>query len=156
MMLGCIRPSTIENQLISLNSKNALRMTSHRRPTALAFMFSTTLAGLIWRLAPLHLPWLLYKYGGSMLWAAALYWLIAAILPNRKPQEIALIAALAAAAVEFSRLVHTPAFDAFRLTLTGKLLLGRFFSLKNIAAYWLAILIITALDLATQQRNSKA
>ena len=130
--------------------------TLRRRLAALALMLATTLAGLIWRMAPLHLPWLLYKYGGSMLWAAALYWLIAAILPNRKPQEIALIAALAAAAVEFSRLVHTPAFDAFRLTLTGKLLLGRFFGLKNIVAYWLAIAIVTALDQTTQRYSPKA
>ena len=130
--------------------------TLRRRLAALALMLATTLAGLIWRMAPLHLPWLLYKYGGSMLWAAALYWLIVAILPGRKPQEIALIAALAAAAVEFSRLIHTPAFDAFRLTLTGKLLLGRFFGLKNIVAYWLAIAIVTALDQTAQRYASKA
>ena len=130
--------------------------TLHRRISTLALTLTATLAGLIWRLAPLHLPWLLYKYGGSMLWAAALYWLIAAILPSHKPHELALLTALAAAAVEFSRLVHTPAFDAFRLTLAGKLLLGRFFSLKNIVAYWLAIAITAALDHATQQRNSKA
>jgi len=124
--------------------------TLHRRPYALALTLALTLAGLIWRLAPLHLPWFLYKYGGSMLWAAALYWLIATILPRLKPHQLALIAALAAAAVEFSRLVHTPAFDAFRLTLAGKLLLGRFFSLRNIAAYWLAIAITAAIDHASQ------
>ena len=130
--------------------------TLHRRLTALALMLAATLAGLIWRLAPLHLLWFLYKYGGSMLWAVAVYWLIAAIFTRARPTYIALIAALAAAAVEFSRLVHTPAFDAFRLTLAGKLLLGRFFSFKNIAAYWLAIVITSALDYATQQHCSKA
>jgi len=133
-----------------------MTLTLHRRLTALALMLATTLAGLLWRLAPLHLPWFLYKYGGSMLWAAALYWLLAAILPGRKPHALALLAALAAAAVEFSRLLHTPAFDAFRLTLAGKLLLGRFFSLKNIAAYWLAIALTATLDHASRRQISKA
>ena len=36
--------------------------------------------------------------------------------------------------------------DAFRLTLPGKILLGRYFSLKNIAAYILAIALIAILD----------
>jgi hypothetical protein len=72
--------------------------------------------------------------------------LIAAILPRRGPLQIALIAAILAAALELSRLYHLPALDAFRLTLPGKLLLGRIFSLRNIAAYWLAILAAALLD----------
>ena len=114
--------------------------------TSIALLLAATAAGLIWRMAPLHLPWFLYKYGGSMLWAVALYWLLAAILPRLTATRIALIAAVAAAAVEFSRLWHTPGFDAFRVTIAGKLLLGRFFSLKNIASYWLAIALTAWLD----------
>jgi hypothetical protein len=121
-------------------------MNTRRSLTALTLMLAATLTGLIWRMAPLHLPWLLYKYGGSMLWAVALYWLFAAILPRLTPTRIALLTAIVAAAVEFSRLWHTPAFDAFRLTLAGKLLLGRVFSLKNIVAYWLAIALTWWLD----------
>jgi hypothetical protein len=114
-------------------------------------MLAATVAGLIWRLAPLHLPWFFYKYGGSMLWAVALYWLIAAILPHFTSARIAVIAAVVAAVVEFSRLWHTPASDAFRLTLAGRLLLGRFFSLKNIAAYWLAVALTAWLDHNTRR-----
>ena len=114
--------------------------------TSIALLLAATAAGLVWRMAPLHLPWFLYKYGGSMLWAAALYWLIAAILSRLAPIRIAMIAAVASAAVEFSRLWHTPGSDAFRLTLAGKLLLGRVFSFKNIAAYWLAITLTAWLD----------
>ena len=36
--------------------------------------------------------------------------------------------------------------DAFRQTLTGQILLGRFFSLKNIATYILAIALTATLD----------
>jgi hypothetical protein len=122
-----------------------------RSLTALGYLLFATIAGLVWRLAPLHLPFFFYKYGGSMLWAIALYWLIAALLPKARPTTLAIIVAFAAAAIEFSRLYHTPQFDAFRETMTGKLLLGRFFSPKNIAAYWLAIVLIAAFDHATQR-----
>jgi hypothetical protein len=48
---------------------------------------------------------------------------------------MAAIALAIAVSVEFSRLYQTPALDEFRLTLAGKLLLGRVFSLWNIVAY---------------------
>jgi len=140
---------------ISSHRKLSMTRTLHRRLTALAFMLAAILAGLLWRFAPLHLPFFLYKYGGSMLWSVALYFLIEAILPRLSPMPLAVIAALAAAAVEFSRLLHTPAFDAFRLTLAGKLLLGRFFSLKNIAAYWLAICLTAWIESSAKTEPHK-
>ncbi len=99
----------------------------------------TLVAGLVWRLAPLGLPQFLYKYGGSVLWAAMVYWLFAAMLPRLPVSRLAVSACLFAAVVELSRLYHAPALDAFRVTLAGRLLLGRFFSGWNIVAYWLAI-----------------
>jgi hypothetical protein len=55
--------------------------------------------------------------------------------------QIAAIAAAVAVAVamEFSRLVHVSWLDAFRLTTAGAPLLGRIFSLWNLAAYVLGI-----------------
>jgi hypothetical protein len=102
--------------------------------------------GIAWRLAPLHLPPFLYKYGGSVLWAAMVYWLVAAILPRLSPINAGLLAALVATLVECSRLYHTPALDAFRVTLAGKLILGKFFSLRDIAAYLIAIAVSAAID----------
>jgi hypothetical protein len=117
-----------------------------RRLISAALALALIPIGIAWRLAPLHLPPFLYKYGGSVLWAAMLYWLAAALLPRLSPSRVAALAALIATLVECSRLVHAPALDAFRTTLAGKLLLGRFFSLKDILAYWLAILACAALD----------
>jgi hypothetical protein len=97
-------------------------------------------------MAPLHLPPFLYKYGGSMLWAAMVYFIVAALLPSLKPHPLAGLSALIAAVVEFSRLYHTPALDAFRITLAGKLILGKYFALPDIAAYWLAIAIAASID----------
>jgi hypothetical protein len=118
-----------------------------RRPlTALIILLFTIPIGLAVRLLSLGLPWFLYKYLGSVLWAIALYWFLAALLPKLRPQAIATIAILIATLLELSRLVSIAPIDAFRLTFAGKILLGRYFSLKNIAAYLLAIALTATLD----------
>jgi hypothetical protein len=50
-----------------------------------------------------------------------------------------LVAGAFATGVEFFKLYHSPGMDAFRLTLPGMILLGRFFSVRDIVAYWVAI-----------------
>ncbi len=120
--------------------------TSRRRSTYALLLLVTIPLGLAWRMAPLGLSPFWFKYGGSALWAMALYWLIAMCLPRRSVLGLACIAAIVAAVVEFSRLWHVPAVDAFRLTVAGRILLGRYFSLKNIVAYWLAIAVAAMLD----------
>jgi hypothetical protein len=128
-----------------------VRSAGRRRGVCLGIALALIPVGIAWRNAPLHLPPFLYKYGGSVLWAALVYWLIAAILPRTGLATVVTAAGVIAALVEFSRLYRTPALDAFRVTLAGKLILGRIFSPRNIAAYWLAIAVSAALDwLATQ------
>jgi hypothetical protein len=102
--------------------------------------------GLFIRYGPVHLPFFLYKYLGSCLWAAALYWFLATLLPALQPKLLALIASLFAIAVEISRLIPVSAVDAFRLTRAGEVLLGRYFSPKNIAAYLIAISLSALID----------
>ena len=109
-------------------------------------MLVTIVCGLVWRMAPLGLPAVLVKYGGSALWAVMVYWLVAFLLPRKAPHSLGLIAAVVAAAVECFKLYRSPGLDAFRLTLAGKLLLGRVFSLRDIAVYWLAIVVVAVLD----------
>ena len=118
-----------------------------RRSAICALLLITTIPiGLAVRYLPLHLPWFLYKYLGSALWAAALYWFLATLLPKLRPIAVAALAITIATVVELSRLIPIAPIDAFRLTLPGQILLGRYFSLKNIAAYLLAILITATLD----------
>ena len=124
-----------------------VRMTMReRRVTYAVLMLITVVAGLVWRMASLGLPPFWFKYGGSALWAIALYWLIAAWLPRWSAVGLGCLAGVVAAVVEFSRLWHVAVVDAFRLTLAGRLLLGRYFSLMNIAAYWVAIALAALLD----------
>jgi hypothetical protein len=117
-----------------------------RSLTTFALLLLTIPIGLAVRYAPLHLPWFFYKYLGSTLWAAALYWFLATFLPKLRPVAIATLAITIATAIEFSRLIPIAPIDAFRLTLPGQILLGRYFSLKNIVAYILAITLAASLD----------
>jgi Protein of unknown function (DUF2809) len=113
-----------------------------RSLTITALLLGATIgAGLAIRFAHIGLPSGVAKYGGSMLWALMFYWIVSALWPSGRVVPAALFAAGMTAAIEFFKLVHAPVLDAFRLTLPGVLLLGRVFSLWDIAAYWLAITI---------------
>ncbi len=101
---------------------------------------------MAWRLAPLHLPPFAFKYGGSALWAIAVYWTVAIFLPRTSPVRLAFAAAIVAVAVECFKLVRSPSVDYFRETLAGKLLLGRYFTFGAIIAYWLAIAAVAVFD----------
>ncbi|MFK4505637.1 DUF2809 domain-containing protein [Bradyrhizobium daqingense] len=101
---------------------------------------------LRWYGFALGLPAFVVKYGGSLLWATMVFLLVGVLLRRRTRTQIATIAIVIAVIVEFSRLVHTPWLDAFRLMTAGALLLGRIFSLWNLAAYAVGILLGVWLD----------
>lgn len=92
------------------------------------------------------LPFIVVKYGGSLMWAMMVYLLVGAAFPRLPVRNIALFAATIAGAMEFFRLFHTPWLDAFRLTPAGALLLGRVFSPWNLLAYAGGIAGGTALE----------
>jgi hypothetical protein len=96
----------------------------------------------------LGLPAVFVKYGGSVLWGTMVFFLLAMATPGLSRQHIALISAGIAVCVELFRLVHAPWLDAFRLTLAGALLLGRIFSLWNMLAYGVGIVLGMLLDRA--------
>ena len=121
-------------------------MTARPPKHSLALLLVTIAAGLAIRFVPVGLPLFAVKYGGSTLWVLTIYWLVSALLPSWRFLATALLAGVLATAVEFLKLFHTPAFDAFRLTLPGILVLGRFFSVWDIVAYWLAIAVAAVID----------
>ena len=111
----------------------------------------TVTAGLTIRLALLGLPNALTKYGGSLLWALMIYWIVSSIRPRWPLTRSALVSSAIASCVELFKLYHAPPLDAFRLTLPGKLLLGRVFSLSDLAAYAVAIIIGVLADRAIRE-----
>ncbi|ANL27559.1 hypothetical protein AMC90_CH01719 [Rhizobium phaseoli] len=92
------------------------------------------------------LPFVVVKYGGSALWGAMVYLLVALFAARSRPAILAVIALFLAISVELFRLYHTPWLDAFRLTTAGALLLGRVFSLWNVLAYAIGIAAAYAFD----------
>lgn len=91
--------------------------------------------GLLTRWPALNLPAEFAKYAGSAIWGAMVFCVVGAIRPQWPVGWIAGSALLIASATEFSQLLHPEWLDAFRRTTVGVLLLGRFFSWGDIAAY---------------------
>src|SRR6266567_456318 len=83
---------------------------------ALALVVIVCGLALRWYGFPLGLPAFVVKYGGSLLWATMVFLLVGALLPRLTRTQLAAVAMVIAIVVEFSRLVHTPWLDAFRLT----------------------------------------
>jgi hypothetical protein len=122
---------------------------------SLALMLATVAGGLSVRFAPLGFPPLIVKYGGSALWALMVYWIVSALLPSWRLPAVILLTGVLATAVEFIKLYHSPGLEAFRLTLPGVLLLGRFFSVWDIAAYWFAISVGAFMDKAIRSQPGR-
>jgi len=94
----------------------------------------------------LGIPAFIVKYGGSVLWGAMVFFLVAIASPRLSRSTITSVSAVIAIGVELFRLVHTPWLDDFRLTLAGALLLGRIFSPWDILAYIAGICLALVLD----------
>ena len=95
---------------------------------------------------PLGLPRFAVKYAGSMLWALMIYLIISTLVPAWRVVNAALVAGVVATGVECFKLYHSPGMDAFRVTLPGVLLLGRYFSVGDLVAYSIAIVAGAILD----------
>jgi len=108
--------------------------------------------GLGFRFVQVGLPFFVVKYAGSALWALMIYWIVSTICLSSRILPVFLLSGFVATAVEFFKLYHSPSLDAFRLTLPGILLLGRFFSGWDILAYWLAIACGALIDRAIRPR----
>lgn len=130
----------------------ALRRSMMTR-AALALVVIACGLSLRWYGFPLGLPAFVVKYGGSLLWATMVLLLVGALLPIMTRSRLAVIAMAIAVVVEFSRLVHMPWLDAFRLTTAGALLLGRIFSLWNLVAYAAGIAFGVWIDRLFQLRR---
>jgi hypothetical protein len=123
---------------------------------AVGFGLATVALGLSVRFLHVGLPWVVVKYGGSMLWAVMIFWIILALAPQWPVVRIGLLSGVVATAVEVFKLYRSPGMDAFRLTVAGKLMLGRVFSGWDIAVYWVAIGAGVALEIGMRPVGSRA
>ena len=141
---------------LSVDRNDFMRDFEGRRWRAVGFGLATVALGLGIRFVHVGLPWVVVKYGGSMLWAVMIFWIFSALMPQWPLVRIALLSGTVATGVEFFKLYHSPGMDAFRLALAGKVLLGRVFSGWDIAAYWGAIAAGMALEAGIRRARSRA
>lgn len=92
----------------------------------------------------LSLPFLIVKYGGSLLWGSMVYFIVAALSFRLSSRISTAMAFAIAVLVELFRLYHNVWLDEFRLTTAGALLIGRVFSVWNIIAYGCGIVLAYA------------
>ena len=118
---------------------------------SVALIAVTIASGLTLRLVRLGLPFIVTKYGGSTLWALMIYWIISSLRPRWRLYRSALASGVLTATVEVFKLYHTPDLDAFRQTVVGALLLGRFFSNWDFIAYAFGIALGVCADLIIRQ-----
>jgi hypothetical protein len=131
-------------------------MTPRELTLSLLLVLVTMVVGLAVRLVPLGLPPFVVKYGGSMLWAVMIYWIVSTLFPSWRLLNAVLGSGAIATVVEFFKLYRSQGMDAFRLTLPGTLLLGRYFSFWDIVAYWLAITLAALLDNAIRGARGRS
>ena len=96
----------------------------------------TIALGLGVRFAPLGVPWVVSKYGGSMLWALAIYWVVAMVLPGSEPRRVGVTAGGGCDGGGVSEAVPDALAGCVSGTMPGVLLLGRYFAWADILAYW--------------------
>lgn len=89
------------------------------RPLGLSLMLIliTIMVGDSIRFAKLGLPFYVVKYGGSMLWALSMYWIITAARPSWRIAPAVSFSGSIATAIEFFKLYRSPELDAFRRTI---------------------------------------
>lgn len=133
----------------------ALVKTHRMRIAYGAAAFAAIIGGSALRLVPMGLPYFIVKYGGSTIWGAMVYAMVASCAPFARLRTIILIALAIAVMSEVFRLYQTPELDAFRRTLAGQLLLGRIFSVWNIAAYGAGIILASIADAAFRRSQAQ-
>ena len=112
-----------------------------RRLAYLAIAVACIAFGLLVRTPALGLPREIAKYGGSVLWAAMVYFGLRVIVPRWPIVVTAALAATVAALGEATQLLSIPWFDSLRATTLGHLIFGRTFAFEDIGAYWIGILV---------------
>lgn len=124
-----------------------------RRLVYLLVAIACIAAGLMFRAPALGLPREVAKYGGSILWAAMVYFGLRVLWQRQRVLLTAVIAAVLVALGEATQLISMPGFDQWRETAIGHLIFGRTFAVEDIIAYWIGIAAAAVADRLVLQRR---
>lgn len=126
------------------------------RAWLLVALLATIGTGLASRRFPELAPSALGKYPGDALWALAVFWGYALVMPRARTLRLAASALATAWAVEFLQLYHPAWLEALRATVAGRLMLGSTFHVPDLAAYAVGVAAGCLLDLVTSRRARAA
>src|SRR5882757_8202007 len=112
-------------------------MRLNRRLVYLGLALVCIVVGLLFRAPFLGLPREIAKYGGSILWAAMVFFGLRVLAPRWRVMTVAILAAVLVALGETAQLISLPGFDELRATTIGHLIFGRTFAIEDIFAYWI-------------------
>lgn len=122
----------------------------------LVLSLATIGVGLATRRAPGIFPRFVVAYGGDVLWATLVYWLLTWARPAARGVELAVMTASIALAVEVSQLFTPPWLVALRANPFGALVLGQGFLWSDIACYAAGVALAWRLDAWGVARPSAA
>lgn len=135
-------------------------MASIRRPVALyaTLLCATILLGIATRAMPMAFPELIARYGGDVLWAAMVVWILAPLRTAAAPRALGLMALTIAMLIEVSQLYQAPWINAVRATRVGALALGQGFLWIDILCYVIGVTLAVAVDasIVRQSRTGSA
>ncbi len=97
-------------------------------------------------------PQAVATYGGDVLWASMMYWLIAILRPHDRVARVAVLALSVAFMVEASQLLQIEPLLSFRDTTLGALVLGHGFVASDLIAYAVGVAIAALIDAAGLHR----
>lgn len=123
-------------------------MNSTRRAVALyaILLCATILAGLATRAMPTAFPEVIAVYGGDLLWAAMVVWILALLRPAAEPHARGVMALIFATSIEVSQLYQAPWINAVRATRVGALTLGQGFLWSDLLCYGLGVTLAVVVD----------
>jgi hypothetical protein len=108
----------------------------------LVLVIALGMASRMWPIFPRGLG----GYPGDALWAMAVYFVLALVLPGLSSQRLATVALVVSWVVEFAQLLRWPWLVALRRNPIGHMFLGSGFDWFDLVAYAVGVAIAFVLD----------
>jgi hypothetical protein len=126
------------------------------RTTTGTLLAATIVAGLASRAFAAWQPDVVARFGGDVLWAAMVFWILALVRPRGRTLRLGLTALAIATAVELSQLHQAPWIETLRQSRLGALALGRGFLWSDLVCYALGVGLAMVVDMMLRRGQRSA
>jgi len=129
-------------------------MKARRRITYALLLLATIGLGLLSRSAIVPASSFLEQYAGDVLWAMAVYWLLATLMPHHRIGQRVSLTLVIAFSVEVSQLYHDEWTDQLRSYWLAALFLGFHFLWSDLVCYTAGTILAGIMDTLWLRRNN--